>query len=73
MVLYKYTKLEYLEKILENNSFKLSNPIEFNDPFDCLVEADEIEKKKCFELIMNYYFFKEMEKIFLNKKNDAKN
>lgn len=67
MVLYKYTKFQYLEKILENNSFKLSNPEEFNDPFDCLVEADEIEKKKCFELIMNYYFFKEMEKIFFDK------
>lgn len=67
MVLYKYTKLEYLEKILKNNSFKLSNPKEFNDPFDCLVEADEKEKKKFFELIVNYYLFREMEKIFLNK------
>lgn len=67
MILYKYTKLEYLEKILENHSFKLSNPDEFNDPFDCLVEADESEKKKCFDLMMNYLFFKEMEKIFLNK------
>ncbi len=72
MILYKYTKLEYLEKILENNSFKLSNPDEFNDPFDCLVEADENEKKKCFDLMMNYVFFKEMEKIFLSKETKLK-
>lgn len=72
MILYKYTKLEYLEKILENSSFKLSNPDEFNDPFDCLVEADENEKKKCFDLMMNYVFFKEMEKIFLSRETKLK-
>lgn len=66
MILFKYTNLEYLKKILENNSYKLSNPSEFNDPFDCLVESDESDKKKCFELMMNYLFFKEMEKIFLS-------
>ena len=32
---YKYTSLETLEKIIENQSLKVSNPTEFNDPFDC--------------------------------------
>ena len=67
MILYKYTKAEYLKSILENNSFKLSYPNDYNDPFDCHIDMADKDKQKCVDLIVNYYFFKEMEKIFLNK------
>lgn len=34
-ILYKYVTLESIEPILENASIKFTNPLEFNDPFDC--------------------------------------
>lgn len=34
-ILYKYVTLESVEPILENASLRFTNPLEFNDPFDC--------------------------------------
>lgn len=45
----------------------MSSPNDYNDPFDCHIDIANKDKQKCVNLIVNYYFFKEMEKIFLNK------
>lgn len=44
---FKYRTLESLEKILENNSLWFSNPLDFNDPFDCqiVVEGNHTEEE----------------------------
>lgn len=63
MSLYKYTKFEYLEDIISNNSFKLSNPESYNDPFDCLITSNKEQVDECFKLILNYYMFKEFSSI----------
>ena len=63
MNLYKYTKFDFLEEILSNNSFKLSNPETYNDPFDCLITNSEGQVDECFKLVLNYYMFKEFSNI----------
>ncbi len=35
-LLYKYTNIEHALKTIENHSFFWSNPMNFNDPFECL-------------------------------------
>jgi len=38
-ILYKYTAIKYIEAILTNSSLKITNPLEFNDPFDCNIPS----------------------------------
>jgi len=41
-ILYKYVPLESVEPILKNSSLKFTNPLEFNDPFDCNMPSFDI-------------------------------
>lgn len=41
-ILYKYVPLESVEPILTNSSLKFTNPLEFNDPFDCNMPSFDI-------------------------------
>lgn len=58
MIIYKYLDIEGMKRVLENNSVLLKNPYNFNDPFDCKIEKELINFKKCSELVMNYATFK---------------
>lgn len=42
-ILYKYVPLESVEPILTNSSLKFTNPLEFNDPFDCNMPSFDID------------------------------
>ena len=54
MKLYKYTTALRGLQILENNSVVLSNPLYFNDPFDCFPRWDDIEFEKACEFIIDF-------------------
>lgn len=41
-ILYKYVPLESAEPILTNSSLKFTNPLDFNDPFDCNIPLFDI-------------------------------
>ena len=68
MIIYKYLKFNDAIKTLDNNSVALSNPADYNDPFDCAFTPTEEDEKECFLRIRNYYAFKEFSKIILEKK-----
>ena len=70
MIIYKYLKFEDALKTLCNNSVALSNPADYNDPFDCVLTPTKEDEDECFLRIRNYYVFKEFSKIMLEKKID---
>ncbi|MBP3688013.1 MAG: hypothetical protein J6J35_06605 [Alphaproteobacteria bacterium] len=45
MPLYKFMTSEAAMKTLENCSLLISNPLYFNDPFDCCLAVDENEEQ----------------------------
>ena len=59
MKIYKYLSAENAIKTLRNNSVLLNNPIEYNDPFDCVISPTKEDEEECFKRIVNYYLFKE--------------
>lgn len=72
MIIYKYLPKESALKTIENGSVLLRCPLEYNDPFDCLFFSNKTERKKAFQLFMNYelfeFFYNEM--IVNNKKTE---
>lgn len=49
---YKYVDHESLTKILEGQSLKVTNPVDFNDPFDCDLPRMDIESQQlCDEIL----------------------
>ena len=68
MKLYKYLSYESALKTLSNNSVLLNNPLEYNDPFDCVIRPRVEDEKECYRRMVNYFFFKEFANIILNKK-----
>lgn len=65
MKIYKYTSLDGALGILYDQGVKLSNPIEFNDVFDCRFEANKEQNIKGFAFFKEYAFFKiAVEEIF---------
>lgn len=44
-VLFKYTTIDTLEKILDGCSLKFTNPLDFNDPFDCNFPGYYLDRK----------------------------
>ena len=68
MKIYKYLSYENAVKTLSNNSVLLNNPVEYNDPFDCVIKPSKEDEEECFKRIINYYLFKEFSSIILDKK-----
>ena len=68
MKIYKYLKFDDAIKTLDNNSVILNNPVNYNDPFDCVIKPSEEDEKICYKRILNYYLFKEFSIILLDKK-----
>ncbi len=68
MKIYKYLRFDNAIKTLDNSSVILNNPVNYNDPFDCVIKPSEEDEKICYKRILNYYMFKEFSKIFLDKK-----
>lgn len=68
MKIYKYLKFEDAIKTLDSNSVILNNPVNYNDPFDCVIKPSEEDEEICYKRILNYYMFKEFSKILLDKK-----
>ena len=57
-IIYKYLNEYGAEKTIENNSVLLKTPSQFNDPFDCYYFVSKKERRRAYQLFMNYQFFK---------------
>lgn len=56
-IIYKYTSLKGAFGILNDRGVKLTNPIDFNDVFDCRFGVDKEQNKKGYTLYKKYAFF----------------
>lgn len=65
MIVYKYLDYEGVIGTIDNSSALLRTPDRFNDPFDCDFYVSKKEKKKAFDLLMNYHCFKELYSFFI--------
>ena len=54
-LLFKYVTINTLEKILDGNSLKFTNPLDFNDPFDCNFPGYSLSKKQIEKSIKNSF------------------
>lgn len=57
--IYKYVDSESAQKILSSSSLKVTNPTEFNDPFDCGIPIFDISKINVMKII-KYEFSKSL-------------
>ena len=67
-IIYKYLSYENAIKTLGNNSVVLNNPLNYNDPFDCVIDIDEKDEEKTIQLLIEVAFVKEIAKL-LNRKD----
>lgn len=67
-LIYKYLSYEDGIRTLENNSVVLNNPLNYNDPFDCVIDFNEKDEKRVIELLIEVAFVKEMAKL-LNRED----
>lgn len=67
-MIYKYLSYEDAIRTIESNSVVLNNPLNYNDPFDSLIDFDEKDTSKVINLLIEVAFVKEMIK-FLNNEN----
>ena len=65
-LIYKYANISNAIKILKSGKIILTNPLEFNDPFDSELLIKNEDYEKAIELIKNYCFFK----VLSNKTNN---
>ena len=54
-IIYKYTSYKDALKIIENNSIVVNNPLNYNDPFDCIIDFDAQDEKKTIEALREVY------------------
>ena len=57
MLVYKYLDVDGAEKTIENKSVLLKCPTEYRDLFDSNFYLDDKERKKAFDLYVNYLIF----------------
>ena len=67
-LIYKYANISNAIKILKSGKIILTNPLEFNDPFDSELLIKEEDNKNVIDLIKNYCAFK----VLCNKSKDKK-
>lgn len=67
-LIYKYANISNAIKILKSGKIILTNPLEFNDPFDSELLIKEEDNKNAVDLIKNYCAFK----VLYNKSKDKK-
>lgn len=67
MKLYKYTSVSSATKIIKSSSVILNNPEKFNDPFDSNIFIKKENKKEAFDLIYNFYLYKNIKNVIDNK------
>ena len=60
MILYKYLNVEGSKATIGNNCVRLRKPSEYNDAFDTEFFLSKREKRKAFNLFVNYNSFKEL-------------
>lgn len=70
MKLYKYCSIKAGLEIIRKSRVLLSNPSNFNDPFDSIFDIEEKEVEKAKAIILNYGMFKGLYKTFC--RNDLK-
>ena len=70
--IYKYTSVESAISILKNESVRLTNPKNFNDPYDCNFDQDVKDKKKIDKLLENYYVLKAFDQLVSDEKIKVK-
>lgn len=61
--IYKYCSLDTAIKILESESVILSNPDNFNDPFDSYLKSSKKCEKDTFNLLINFTFFEYLKEL----------
>lgn len=66
-IIYKYTSYEDALKIIGNNSIVVNNPLNYNDPFDCIIDFDVKDEKNTIDLLIEVIFVKEVFKLITNK------
>lgn len=66
-IIYKYASCEDAIKTIQNNSIVLNNPLNYNDPFDSIIDIDIKDENKTISLLMEVIFVKEIFKLFNNK------
>jgi len=54
-ILYKYSSLENTRKILNSKTLKLTNPNDFNDPFDCNIPTIEYNFNRISKKVKNIF------------------
>ena len=70
--IYKYTSVESAISILKNESVRLTNPKNFNDPYDCNFDQDVKDNKKIDKLLKNYCVVKALDKLVSDEKIKVK-
>lgn len=65
--IYKYASIDTAIKIIDSEKVLLNNPDNFNDPFDAMINIDDEEINKSFDLYSNYSLQQELKKMNLNK------
>lgn len=65
--IYKYASIDTAIKIIDSERVLLNNPDNFNDPFDAMINIDDEEINKSFDLYSNYSLQQELKKMNLNK------
>lgn len=66
--IYKYVPLESGLNILSNNSVKLNNPQNYNDPFDSIIEFSTKDIEKTKSIIAEYFIILKILEFFKNNK-----
>ena len=67
--IYKYASIDTAIKILDSERVLLNNPDNFNDPFDAMINIDDKEINKSFDLFKNYSLQQEIKKLNIIIKN----
>ena len=68
--IYKYASVDTAIKIIDSERVLLNNPDNFNDPFDVMINIDDEEINKSFDLYYNYSLQQKFTQIDLNEIRD---
>lgn len=66
-IIYKYISCDDALKTIDNNSVALNNPLNYNDPFDCIIDFKVADENKTIDLLIEVIFLKEIIKVINDK------
>jgi hypothetical protein len=68
-IFYKYSSLENTKKILQSKNLKLTNPNDFNDPFDCNIPTIEYDINRISKKVKKIFLKTQAKDKYISKKN----